>query len=182
MKRIHTYFLLSILIGITSCVSSKKYNAVQEQRNDLAQDLNACEQQNDNLQASISDLQNDIAEMEETERQLMAAKATISTLSERVENCEYEMTDGVVFKVQIGAYNEKEIPRELDQSANLDIEGTGDMDKIVVGQFREFYKADALQAHLRDIGVEGAWIVAYEDGQRVDLEKVTDTIFETYRD
>ncbi|MFW5762375.1 MAG: hypothetical protein ACOCXH_15485 [Cyclobacteriaceae bacterium] len=175
-------YLFILLMASSACVSSKKYNALQEQRNDVMEDLSMCRQRASNLEANISELRADLAELNELEIQLSSAEETISNLNEKVARCETEITDGVVFKVQIGAFSQREIPQELNQSVNLDIEEKNGMDKVVLGQFREFEKADALQKHLRDMGVDNAWIVAYEDGQRVDLDEVTDVIFETNKE
>lgn len=175
-------YLIILLIAGSSCVSSKKYNALQQQRNEIQDDLNLCRQRASNLESNLSELRAEMAEMEDLENQLASAKTTIADLTEEVAQCETELTEGVVFKVQIGAFNQREIPKELDQSVNLDIEETNGMDKVMLGQFRQYYKADELQKQLRAMGVENAWIVAYEDGQRVDLEKVTDVVFETNKE
>lgn len=175
-------YLFILLIASSACVSNKKFSAVQEQRNEIQDDLNLCRQRATNLEANLSELRAELANMEDIERQLAVANVTIADLSEEVSKCETELTEGVVFKVQIGAYNQRQIPQDLDQSVNLDIEKTDGMDKVVLGQFREFERADALQKQLRAMGVENAWIVAYEDGTRVELGEVTDVIFETNKE
>lgn len=183
--KINIRILLPVFLAViaSSCVSNKKFSAVQEQRDEIAADLSMCRQRTNNLEANLSELRAEAAENEQLVRQLASAKNTIAELTNQVEQCETELTDGVVFKVQIGAFKQRNIPVQLDQSVNLDIEETQEgMDKMMVGQFREYDKADELQKHLRAMGVNNAWIVAYENGQRVNLEEVTDVIFETNRD
>ena len=86
------------------------------------------------------------------------------------------MVDGVVFKVQIGAYEKRELAKDLDTSVNFDIEKTDGLNKYILGQFREYNKADELKKQLRAMGVGDAWVVPYKDGQRVPLKDVLDAI------
>ena len=65
---------------------------------------------------------------------------------------------------------EREVPEKLTNSANLETEKQDDLQKIVVGQFRDYQKADNLKNQLRAMGVEGAWIVSYKDGMRVPID------------
>jgi uncharacterized protein YigA (DUF484 family) len=183
--KINMKTLLPVLFAViaSSCVSNKKFSTVQQQRDEIAEDLSICRQRTNNLEANLSELRQEAAENEQLVRQLASAKNTIAELTSEVEKCETELTDGVVFKVQIGAFKQRDISVQLDQSVNLDIEETREgMDKVMVGQFREFKKADELKKHLRAMGVNNAWIVAYENGKRVALGEVTDVIFETNRD
>ena len=103
------------------------------------------------------------------EQELRAARKSLAQAPEL-------MVDGVVFKVQIGAFEKRELTEDLDTSVNFDIEKTDGLNKYVVGQFREYNKADDLKKQLRAMGVGDAWVVPYKDGQRVPLKDVLDAI------
>lgn len=176
-------FFSTVAIIFSGCVSNKKYQALQTQQEDLQQQLNQCQQRSGNLESRNSALEGEIeslqslrSENRNLEDQLASAKSSISNLNQQIKNCPEAMTDGVVFKVQIGAYQQRDIPEELDQSVNLDVEEEGEMDKVVVGQFREYLVADKLKKQLRAMGVEEAWIVPYKDGNRVKLEQVLNQV------
>ncbi len=185
-------FLLFILIGTLSlaflfsgCAAKKELAAVQEERNQLEADLSECRQKNSSLQSRVNELEGMESQLNQMknenqnlESQLNAAENRIDQLQQKEPDCPEEMTEGIVFKVQIGAFEKREIPEDLDTSVNLDIENRDGMKAIVVGQFRDYFQADALQNHLRDMGVSEAWIVPYRDGQRVELKDVLDTIEE----
>jgi hypothetical protein len=64
------------------------------------------------------------------------------------------MKSGVVFKVQLVAFEEIELPDGLDTSFNFDIEHQEEVNQYVIGQFRDYYKADLLKSELRNMGVE----------------------------
>ncbi len=82
-----------------------------------------------------------------------------------------EMLDGVVFKVQIGAYAERRIDEDLDTSADFGLEDQGGLQKIVIGQFRDIYKAEQLRDNLIAMGLKDAWVVAYRDGRRISVKE-----------
>lgn len=79
---------------------------------------------------------------------------------------------GVWFKVQIGAFKKRKLSSDLQTSDNLKIEEEGDLQKIVVGKFRDNTAANELKAQLKAMGVKDAWVVAYKDGVRVPEEEV----------
>ena len=103
------------------------------------------------------------------EQELRAARESLAKAPEL-------MVDGVVFKVQIGAFKKRELSEDLDTSVNFDIEKTDGLNKYVVGQFREYNKADELKKQLRAMGVGDAWVVPYRDGIRVPLKEVLDAL------
>jgi len=88
------------------------------------------------------------------------------------------MKSGVVLKVQLGAFEEIELPDGLDTSFNFDIEHQEEVNQYVIGQFRDYYKADLLKKELRSMGVESAWVVPYRNGERVPLKEVLDVVMD----
>jgi hypothetical protein len=80
---------------------------------------------------------------------------------------------GIVFKVQIGSFKTKDLTKYFDNNPNfsgeVDSDGTK---KYTIGVFTDYWEADTFKKALRDMGVKGAWVVPYKDGQRVNIKDV----------
>lgn len=84
---------------------------------------------------------------------------------------------GVVFKVQIGAFKNKALEKYFNNTKNF----SGDVDndgtkKYTLGHFIEYWEADNFKRYLREMGVADAWIVAYKNGERVDIKDVLEGV------
>ena len=86
------------------------------------------------------------------------------------------MIDGVVFKVQIGAFRNKDLSKYFDNNENFSGENADDLQKITLGQFRDYWEADTFKKYLREMGVKDAWIVPYKDGVRVPIKDVLEGV------
>ncbi len=80
---------------------------------------------------------------------------------------------GVVFKVQVGAFKNKDLTKYFQNSKNF----SGDVDadgtkKYTLGFFGDYWEAENFKKYLREMGVKDAWIVAYKNGGRVELKDV----------
>lgn len=78
---------------------------------------------------------------------------------------------GIVYKVQIGAFRNKDLTKYFNNNKNF----SGDVDadgakKYTLGEFVEYWEADNFKKYLREMGVKDAWIVAYKDGNRVPIK------------
>ena len=88
-------------------------------------------------------------------------------------------TKGVVFKVQIGTFRNKDLSKYLDNSKNF----SGDLNpdgsrSYTLGYFSDYWEADTFKKYLREMGVTDAWVVAYKDGTRVSLKDVLEGAIE----
>jgi hypothetical protein len=80
---------------------------------------------------------------------------------------------GVVFKVQIGSFKTKDLTKYFDNNPNFSGEVDADgSKKYTLGLFTDYWEADKFKKALREMGVKGAWVVPYKDGQRVNLKDV----------
>ena len=134
------------------------------------------------MQSTISDKDAKIAELEDqlsqSRGQLTAAKAEIAQLKEApaVVN-PMDFSKGVVFKVQIGAFKNKDLAKYFDNNPNLGGEvKEGEPQKITIGIFRDYWEADTFKKYMREMGVKDAWIVPYRDGQRVEIKDVLEGV------
>lgn len=82
-----------------------------------------------------------------------------------------DFTKGIVFKVQIGAFRNKDLT-QYQNKGNFWTEDEDGVKKYTIGFFRDYWEADTFKKYLRDMGVKDAWIVAYEDNNRKDIKDV----------
>ncbi len=117
-------------------------------------------------------LESDVAALN---TQLMQAQAELSEqprgVPENVENTpQANRIQGLVYKIQIGAFGKRDIDEDLMTTDNMKVESEAGLQKVLVGEFRDFEKAKTLQEELIAMGVKGAWVVAYQDGVRIPLK------------
>lgn len=115
------------------------------------------------------------------ETPVVAAKATVKpttpTSSQSSDGKQYKADklnyNGVIFKVQVGAFKNKDLSKYLDNNKNFsgDIDSDGQR-KYTIGLFADYWEADNFKKLLREMGVTDAWVVAYKAGQRVSIKDV----------
>lgn len=125
--------------------------------------------------AKVSELQDDMAklrsELSDARAELREAKTQPAASSSGGP-----MIDGVVFKVQIGAFRNKDLSKYFENNENFGGESEDGMQKITLGQFRDYWEADTFKKYLREMGVKDAWIVPYKDGVRVPIKDVLEGV------
>ncbi len=88
-------------------------------------------------------------------------------------------SDAVVFKVQIGAFRNKDLTKYFENNKNF----SGDVDpdgtkKYTLGYFSDYWESDRFKKYLREMGVKDAWIVPYKGGKRLNIKDVLEGIIE----
>ena len=101
--------------------------------------------------------------------------------TEVVTSCtsSYGLFKGVVFKVQVGAFKNKDLQKYFDNNPNFGGEAgkePTDPQKITIGIFRDYWEADTFKKYMREMGVSDAWIVPYRDGVRVEIKDVLEGV------
>lgn len=133
------------------------------------------------LQSAMSNKDARIAELEDqlsqARSQLTSTRAELSQLKASPVVNEMDFSKGVVFKVQIGAFKNKDLQKYFDNNPNLGGEvKDGEPQKITIGIFRDYWEADQFKKYMREMGVKDAWIVPYRDGQRVEIKDVLEGV------
>lgn len=146
----------------------------QEQNNQLQAQVGTLTSENQMMGTRIQQLEQDNIALN---NQLANAEARIQQLANQPAVVEprgdNNLMMGTVFRVQIGAYQKSAIPENLDSSdGSMTLEMADGMQKVMVGQFRDYQAAKELMQHMKKIGLRDAWVVAYVDGGRVDLNDV----------
>ncbi len=124
--------------------------------------------------ARISDLEDQLARMR---GELTSVKAELAQLKENPPTNPMDFSKGVIFKVQVGAFKNKDLSKYFDNNPNFGGEATekGEQ-KVTIGIFRDYWEADQFKKYMREMGVKDAWIVPYKDGERVEIKDVLEGV------
>lgn len=149
----------------------------RNQTQDLEAKNNILASENQMLETKVQQLEQSNMALN---NQLSTAQDAISQMSEPTATMDSRGNEevegpvmGTTFRVQIGAYQKNYIPENLDSSdGSMTLEQADGMQKVMVGQFRDYQAAKELMAHMKKIGLRDAWVVAYVDGSRVNLNEV----------
>ncbi len=150
-------------------------SALKDQIRTLKQDANGVDSQIAEKDQQISDYQGQLAslrsELESAKSQASAAARQQAQASASTGN-----QNGVVFKVQIGAFKHKDLSQYLDKGGEFQGEDADGLKKYTLGIFRDYWEADTFKKYLREMGVKDAWIVSFKDGQRVPVKDVLEGV------
>lgn len=132
------------------------------------------------MQSSISEKDSKIASLEdqlsELRGQLTAANAELTSLKEN-PSTSMDFSKGIVFKVQIGAFKNKNLAKYFENNPNFGGEAKdNEPQKLTIGIFRDYWEADTFKKYMREMGVSDAWIVPYRDGERVEIKDVLEGV------
>jgi outer membrane murein-binding lipoprotein Lpp len=155
-----------------------------DENSSLKSEVASVQGQLSSIQGSIGERDAKIAELTEENRkmeaQVNAAKKAIAKAKQDAEakTAASPVDDsGVVFKVQIGAFRNKDLSKYFENNPNFggenDDNGT---QKITLGRFRDYWEADTFKKYLREMGVNDAWIVPFKDGARVAMKDVLEGV------
>jgi len=166
--------IATLFILATSCASKKELaysepvylseKGSTEELDNRIRSLSAELQTTRNWNADLRNLNSELT------RRLEAARASLHQVSKQAAECPDAMNTGIVFKVQIGAFKVREITDDLTTPNMLVTEKENEIQKVIVGQFRDYYKAELLKAHIQAMGIEDAWVVSYKDGYRITIK------------
>lgn len=136
------------------------------------------------LEASVNEKNAKVTELEDEVSQLRGQLS-----STRAELAQAKLTPaapapmdfskGVVFRVQIGAFKNKDLSKYFDNNPNFGGEAAkaeGEPQRVSIGVFRDYWEADQFKKYMRDMGVKDAWIVPFKDGQRVEIKDVLEGV------
>jgi vacuolar-type H+-ATPase subunit I/STV1 len=138
--------------------------------------------ENSKLQSSISDKDAKISDLED---QLSRMRSDLTSAKSQIEQLKAappvisptDYSKGVVFKVQIGAFKNKDLSKYFENNPNFGGEvKEGEPQKVTICVFRDYWAADTFKKYLREMGVKDAWIVPYKDGQRVEIKDVLEGV------
>jgi outer membrane murein-binding lipoprotein Lpp len=140
--------------------------------------------QTKSLNSQISDKNAKIAELEDQinrmRSELNSARSELAQLKANPVINPMDFSKGVVFKVQVGAFKNKDLSKYFENNPNFGGEAAdkdkNEPQKITIGIFRDYWEADTFKKYMREMGVKDAWIVPYKDGTRVELKDVLEGV------
>lgn len=154
----------------------EEHQSLQAEVNSLKSEVNALQSRISDKDAKITELQDELTQLRSDLNAARAEARKAKTSEPAKTTTSNEMTEGVVFKVQIGAFRNKDLSKYFDNNPNFGGETVDDTQKITLGQFRDYWEADTFKKYLREMGVKDAWIVPYKDGQRVEIKDVLEGV------
>ncbi len=168
-------------------MSEEEFKAMFEENSALRGQVNSLKSQISSLQSRISDKDAKIAELTDEIRMLEEKLANgggssqpvvqqpLAQSSGSMQTADLD-NSGVVFKVQIGAFKNKDLSKYFGNTPNFTGEDANGLQKITLGRFRDYWEADTFKKYLREMGVKDAWIVPYKDGIRVPMKDVLEGV------
>ncbi len=128
------------------------------------------DEQINQYQDQVADLKDQLAAS--VAQQKKAARTSGPSIGSGIDD-----SKGVVFKVQIGAFKNKDLSKYLDAGDNFSGEtDENGLKRYSLGVFRDYWEADTFKKYLREMGVKDAWIVSFKDGQRVPIKDVLENV------
>jgi vacuolar-type H+-ATPase subunit I/STV1 len=152
-----------------------------EDKQNVDSELSSLRQRATQLENSIAGKDSRIAELEDQlsrmRSELSATQAELAQMKEAPAATSMDFSRGIVFKVQIGAFKNKNLAKYFENNPNFGGEvKEGEPQKITIGIFRDYWEADTFKKYMREMGVRDAWIVPYKDGQRVEIKDVLEGV------
>jgi CRISPR/Cas system CSM-associated protein Csm4 (group 5 of RAMP superfamily) len=166
-------------------MSPDAFKSMVEENSTLKGQLSNLNKEVTTLESGLQDKDKEVSQLENKARRLESdLAATKKQLAEKPEAAatpdsggdDNRMIPGVVFKVQIGAFRNKDLSKYFEKNKNFTGEEEEGVQKYSLGQFTDYWEADTFKKYLREMGVKDAWIVSYKDGVRVPLKDVLEGV------
>ncbi len=151
-------------------------SALKDQVRTLQQEANGVDGQIAEKDQQISDYQGQLASLRSELESAKSQAAQAARQPAPKQTSSVDDQNGVVFKVQIGAFKNKDLSKYLDKGGEFQGEDGDGLKKYTLGIFRDYWEADTFKKYLREMGVKDAWIVSFKDGQRVPIKDVLEGV------
>ncbi|SHM59836.1 hypothetical protein SAMN04488057_102278 [Cyclobacterium lianum] len=157
-------------------MSPSEFKALVESREEMSGKLEDLSEKEAYLHEVIERKDNEISrltgQISKINNQMEAA------MRDSGETASDKWEEGVVFKVQLAAFDDYDLRNLTENGSDLEIIDQDGYIKYILGRFRDYKMADMLKKKLRKVGVQEAWIVPYKDGKRVPLKEVLTEVVE----
>ncbi len=165
----------------TKSLEPEQYKTLLEENQSLKSQVSTLKNQTSDFDSKLADKDSQISEYQET---ISSLRSDLSSTRKQLQDASsapakpagIDASVGVVFKVQVGAFKNKDLTKFAQDNENFSAEADGDVNKYTLGVFKDYYEADAFKKYLREMGVKDAWIVSFKDGQRVPIKDVLEGI------
>ena len=156
---------------------SEAKEEAESQVSSLSEEKTTLESKVSNLESENNKVESDVADYKKAAKEAAEKLANEKVKADSVGADAYGLysrgggTAGLVYKVQIGSFKKFDITKYFNNHQNFsgEIDDDGNM-KYTLGAFPDYWEADKFKKFLREMGVNGAWVVAYKQGKRVDMK------------
>lgn len=154
------------------------YKRLVEEKESMANQLQEAQNQTSQCQSEMKALQAEVDRLKQENQTLKTApQPNVTSGGTTSSTTTSASAAGLVFKVQIGAFRNKDLSKYFNNNKNF----SGDIDpdgtkKYTLGNFTDYWEADNFKKYLREMGVEDAWVVAYRNGARIPLKEALESI------
>lgn len=174
------FYLFAFAISLMAFSCKPSAELTQEMDATKSQ-LQQCQDESQRAQARLSELETELsrrgsnvqevnAENDNLQRRLADTQAALESATREAQAASDNY--GVWFRVQIGAYQDPKVDTQLmTNEEGMGLEQGNDMQRIMLGRFRDYEKAKQLQKQVQSLGVKDAWIASYKDGARISVEE-----------
>ncbi|PIB36638.1 Ezrin/radixin/moesin family protein [Reichenbachiella sp. 5M10] len=162
-------------------LTPEQYKALLEENKSLKGQLSSLKKEAAGVEDRLNEKDDQIADYQDQvsslRKELAEAKKGGSTGGDAVATRGAAPSQkGVLFKVQIGAFKQKDLSKFSQNNPSFEVDGTDGTMRYTIGMFQDYWEADTFKKYLREMGVKDAWIVAYKDGQRVPIKEVLEGV------
>ena len=155
-----------------------------EENSSMKSQINNTKGQISSLQSQIADKDAQISDLQSQTRKLqndvssaqLARRKAEADLAVKPATGDWDT--GVVFRVQVGAFEKGDASEFGEGNEEFNTENANGMQKVTLGNYRDYWVADKFKKYLRGMGVTDAWIVPYKDGERVAIKDVLEGVVE----
>ncbi|WP_020566855.1 hypothetical protein [Neolewinella persica] len=139
----------------------QQLNEYRTQSGANSQDITALRANLTNAQMENDQLRQQVADAN--------ARAAAAATNDRLDTDQQTVVAGVIFQVQLGAYAKNTVNPDLSTGNALELQEQDGVQKVVVSQFRTYANAAQLRDRLKTMGVNGAFVVAKNNGVRIPV-------------
>lgn len=161
---------------------SSEVESLNSKVSSLESDLSSKDSEINALKADLDAAKSDLDAMQMASDDSSGSTSSSSptgSSSSTISRPSGQVVPGLIYKVQIGAFRNKDLTKYFDNSPNfggeVDEDGTK---KYSIGQFVEYWEADAFKKYMREMGVKDAWIVPYFNGKRISMKDAREGVLE----
>jgi hypothetical protein len=154
--------------------------AFAKELEELQKRLKECQKRNGELQAELDECaQKAAAEIRQYKYKYDSLYNEFKRLSTAYESTRGATTSsdvttvkGLYYRVQVGAYQKFNMNRHLEYTdESFTGESADNLNKYMMGRFKTYALAEAFRNDIRKLGIKDAWVVAYNDGVRIDIKE-----------
>ena len=160
-------------------LSPEQYKSLLEENKSLKGQISGLKKEVSGVDTRIKDKDDQIAQYQDQvatlRKDLVSAKKANpkpQTATSETKVASAVDTKGVIFKVQIGAFKQKDLSKFSKNNPAFQTDSKDGLMKYSVGTFRDYWEADTFKKYLREVGVKDAFIVAFKDGNSVSIKSV----------